>query len=1031
MIHAKAKERFRTVAFGGRASKVLGLAAGFLFAAAALQPGPAAAQQVPPNEAWRTLETDRARVTFPARLEELGRRAAYRTEVALSALEASFLPLPKGTVDILVTDHTDFSNGFAQVTPSKRVTIYARPPVDEPGLGYFDDWLDLVITHELAHIVHLDHTGTALGQLLRAVFGRVPTAWPFFPGHGTPRWVTEGLATWYESELAGGGRTHGTYHEMQLRTAVLQGRFEQIGPASGTSPVWPAGNRPYAYGSLFFDHLLDRHGVDRMAALAEAIAGQWIPYRMDAAGREAFGVSLSDAWRAWGDSLSARYERLDEELARQGPITELEPLTDGARWAVEPLVAEDGTLAYVRSDGRSDTRIVMQPTQAGGRSGAARVNGIASFDWMPDGRLLVGQLEYQGVHRLYSDLYVIDPEAGTRRITDRARLAQPSAGPDGAWAVAVHEGGGTTELVRVDLATGLVTPLVATDDLEHWAHPAVSPDGSLVAATRWHVGGFHDVVVLDASTGAVRSEVTRDRALDLAPSWSPDGRWLVWASDRTGIQNVLAAPVDPVTGTAGRPRLVTNVRTGVAFPSVAPDGRTLYASVYHADGWDLGRMPFDPEQAADAPDPDPRFTVEAPFVDGRSSEPLRDYSPLPTLAPRFWMPQLRPPVRAPAVTTQDLFLRGRELLGFAVGARTGGRDLLGIHAYDAFGRVFTSGGKVEGGFAYGYAGLSNPSFSFGVTQFWDDDGTRLGQPDPSAPLDTLFVLEKERRVFASTTFRAPSWRHRLQLTLTGALVNESRELLDNDLTPSATYSLDRPDARLGEARATASFSTVRSYPFQVGGSKGVDLYLSGRTRRELAIPDSLQGVVGSDRSVDDLIGRVRGYVPLGGPGHASHVLAVQLSAGMARGPNAPGGHFDVGGASGRLEALTGLALYGGVPIFFSVRGYPADSRLGRHAWTASGEYRFPLRLVHRGLGAWPLYLGRVVGALFVDAGDAWDPGGEGFLDPARASLLSVGGEIGAEVVALYDLGLFTRVGLAQPLVDGSGPSVYVRLGIPF
>ncbi|MCA1792050.1 MAG: hypothetical protein LC667_20025, partial [Thioalkalivibrio sp.] len=536
---------------------------------------------------------------------------------------------------------------------------------------------------------------------------------------------------------------------------------------------------------------------------------------------------LSDAWREWGDSLSARYAGLDETLASLGPITEPEGVTAGARWAVEPSVAADGTLAYVRSDGRSDTRIVLEPT-TGGRSGSERVNGIASFDWMPSGGLLVGQLEYQGVHRLFSDLYVIEPGTGTRRVTEGARLAQPSAGPDGRWAIAVQEGGGTSGLVRVDLETGAVTALAVGTAQEHWAYPAVSPGGSLVAATRWRVGGYHDVVVLDAATGLVRSELTRDRAMDLAPGWSPNGRWVVWASDRTGILNVLAAEVDPVAGTAGAPRLLTNIRTGVSFPSVSPDGKTLYMSVYHADGWDVGRVPFDPGSAPPAPDPAPRFTPDATFVDGRSSAPVRHYSPLSTLLPRHWQPQFREAVRAPAANTSELVSGGRELLGVAVGARTGGRDLLGIHAFDAFARVFTSGGKGEGGVAYAFAGLPNPVLSVGATQFWDDDGRRLGQTDPTAPIDTLFVLERERRVFASAAFRMPAWRHRTQLTFTGALVEEARELLDNDLRPSTTYRLARPDANLGELRATLGFSTARAHAFQIGASRGVDVFLSGR-----------------------------------------------------------------------------------------------------------------------------------------------------------------------------------------------------------
>ncbi|NIX22337.1 MAG: hypothetical protein GWN07_21890, partial [Actinobacteria bacterium] len=69
--------------------------------------------------------------------------------------------------------------------------------------------------------------------------------------------------TWYESRLTEAGRTRGSYHEMQIRTAALEGRFESIGQAAGESPLWPGGNRPYVYGSLFFDFLLERHGEER------------------------------------------------------------------------------------------------------------------------------------------------------------------------------------------------------------------------------------------------------------------------------------------------------------------------------------------------------------------------------------------------------------------------------------------------------------------------------------------------------------------------------------------------------------------------------------------------------------------------------------------------------------------------------------------------------------------------------------------------------------------------------------------------
>ncbi|MEE9168117.1 MAG: hypothetical protein V3U73_00040, partial [bacterium] len=38
--------------------------------------------------------------------------------------------------------------------------------------------------------------------------------------------------------------------------------------------------------------------------------------------------------------------------------------------------------------------------------------------------------------------------------------------------------------------------------------------------------------------GRMVRELTHDRAIDISPSWSGDGRWLLWSSDRTGIPNL-------------------------------------------------------------------------------------------------------------------------------------------------------------------------------------------------------------------------------------------------------------------------------------------------------------------------------------------------------------------------------------------------------------------------------------------------------------------------------------------------------------
>jgi Tol biopolymer transport system component len=991
-----------------------------------------------PDEAWRTLTTEHFRITFPESLATLGRRAGNRAEVAWAGLSKRFVKPPSGKIDVLLTDHIDATNGSAQVTPSDRIVIYARPPVDDPDLGYFDDWMEIVLTHELTHIFHLDETG-ALGSVLRAVFGRVDVTWPFFPDVGLPRWTTEGTAVWYESDLTHSGRDEGTYQEMQLRTAILEHRFERLDQASGNSPVWPGGDRAYVYGARFFRYLLDKYGDAKMGAFARAIAGQWVPYRLDAAGHAAFGTSISHEWRAWKDSLEHEYAHahLDERLRAFGPLTPVERLSDGARYGENARISPDGKrLAYVWADGRFDTQIRVAAPDGSNPRELGRTNGLATFDWMPNGSILMSQLQMKDPYRAYEDLYVVFPDGHERRLTYHARLDHPSVAPGGRWAVAGQEGNGRAGLVRVDLATGAVHTICAPRLDTLWSFPRVSPDGKWIAATRWTPGAYSDVVVIDTACH-VKLALTHDRAVDLAPAWTPDGRTLLWASDRSGISNILAADVDPQAGTAGPLRMVTNVETGVGYPSVDPSGRWLYLSEYHANGWDVGRMGLTPTQWRPAPPVAARF--DAPprseaVQEAEAGEPVRPYSAAATLRPYYWAPTYAAAIRTGSVRTPTLFLRGRQVLGPSVGVETSGTDLVGRHSFDARARLFTnSGNRAAGSASYTYAGLGNPVFSAGVSQTWDEDGVRLGQQQQNAPYDTLFPLLRERSVGASVTLTHARWRRAFAVSLGESLVWDHLDLLDNSLQPSTTYRLTRPDTRLSDLRLTFQFTTARTHSFQIGESQGFSVLVRARTRKDLSVPDSLASHAGSDASLADVIGEVRAYRSLDGPGFAAHVLAVRGSFGYARGPGANAGWFSVGGASGKSETLSGLSLFGGTPLFFPVRGYPQTTRSGREAWSASAEYRFPLLLVDRGLGAWPLSLDRTMGTLFFDAGNAWGPelGISGYENPRQSTLASVGAELTADVLTFWTVALNVRVGVGVPLVQGNGAGFYLRLDVPF
>lgn len=998
-------------------------AVSFLWVGVALSAGPLAAQA--PDEDWRSLETPHFRVTFPAELEPVGQRAAERAERAYESLSRMFVDPPEGRIELLVTDHADFSNGFASAVPYNRITIFVRPPMEGFNLSYFDDWIETVVTHELSHIFHLERT-SPLGSAVRKVFGRVSATWPSFPGFGVPKWVTEGLATYYESSLTESGRVRGSFHDMVLRTAVLEGGFERFDQVSGESPDWPAGNRRYVYGATFIDHLQETYGEERMGRFVEAFAGHLIPYRLNAGAREGFGIGFDEAWAAWVVELEAEYRALADSLAAAAPITRGEALTREGRQALFARVSPDGSrVAYVRSDGLSDVQLRVANPDGSASRRLARVSNLVNFAWLPDGAILASQLEFTDPYRIRSDLVHIDASGRERRVTRGARLDQPAPSADGLTALAVQDGEGTNRVVIVDLETGDVRPLTPFAPDEHWAYPVWSPDGRWIAVSHWRPGAFYDLVVMDGD-GRVVHRVTADRAVDQAATWSPDGRWLLWASDRSGIPNLYAVPIDPTSGAPGTMRQVTNMLGGAEFPSVDPTGGWIYFSSYHVRGWDIERIPFDPGTWFDPLPAKPGFVSGGESASEafarRLSQPSGPYQPLHTLRPYFWEPRYQAGVAR----------RGREVLGQALGAGTDGRDLVGRHAYAAE-VLFRSSGRTDAFAAYSNASLGNPVLGLSFSQDHAIDGPFTVEPEPGETTP-VFLAERERRIRASVTLTRRRMRTRTTLSLSLAHVWENLELLDLNLDDSP-LRLARPDRRLGEATAVVAFSNARSFAFSTTPEAGFRGFLRGRVRRELALADSLRGTAGRDRAFQEVTGELAAYRAFSGPGFSNHVLAGRASFGVAGGPGADAFHFNVGGAQGSEEDLTGFGLFGGVPLLFPVRGYFQGQRFGRYAWTASAEYRFPILNAHRGVGLFPLHVDRVSGALFVDAGNAWgpnDPGvGGNFLNPRRVTLGAVGAELQTSVLALFSTRLFFRLGAAIKLNDEAGDPIYLRVGTAF
>jgi serine/threonine protein kinase/dipeptidyl aminopeptidase/acylaminoacyl peptidase len=112
-------------------------------------------------------------------------------------------------------------------------------------------------------------------------------------------------------------------------------------------------------------------------------------------------------------------------------------------------------------------------------------------------------------------------------------------------------------------------PVQLTDGLgRQQGSPQWSPDGRRIAFDSQRQDGTFDVFVIDAAGGPPR-RLTPDASNEHRPSWSRDGRWVYFASDRTGTFEVWRVPAEGGDAVA--------VTTDGGYRCVeSVDGRTLY-----------------------------------------------------------------------------------------------------------------------------------------------------------------------------------------------------------------------------------------------------------------------------------------------------------------------------------------------------------------------------------------------------------------------------------------------------------------------
>lgn len=924
---------------------------------------PGVALALAPGQDWQQISSEHCDVYFPQRLESFARRVARVGDEAHVLIQEFLQASPRDRVHIVVEDEGDSANGWALTVPYNTIHVYAAPPSDLSTLGDSDDWLRMLIIHEYTHIVHLD-TVSGVPALVQQVIGK-----QWSPNQVQPRWFVEGLAILAESRLTSGGRVRSSLQQMFLRSAALEGKLWDLASLSNNTRNFPHGAAPYIYGGHFVDYLARRYGEKSFAQISQRYGRQVLPFGLNRASQGVFDQSYDQLYqdflveiRANADNTLARLRALGPDLSQQ--------ISDVAETLRLPRWDKQGRLIYFAAPADDSPGLYRWSRDGQSNQRLREVQGFAGMDFLPDGRLLISQGEVFDNHYRFHDLYIFDLEQGQQqRLTFGLRASEPSVSPDGRRALFVRRDGERCALSQIDFDNATLSDIRSFDDGSQFYSPDFNPDGQHAVVSLWRPGGDRDLWLIDLHSGQL-SQLTADRALDMQPQFSNDGRSLVFCSDRDKVFHIYRMDLGD-----GRVVQLSNKVTGAFDPLLSDDEKQLYFVAYTAQGYALFHLAQHDFLGLLA---DPSYSRPWPADPAVAWQgPAQSYNPLPTLGPKTWTPIF------------SSGSSGAPLLGLSLN----GEDAVGQHRWNGQLRWETGSPRLEADLAYAFSDLAWPI----QVSFSRVDQLRDLRIDPEAPRQQL----RDRGLDAGFLALWPLRRWYRSLSLATGYDLRWREPSGAALVPDQRRPYLPWTGRSAALRLVANYSDLRRFARSISIERGV--FISSSMR--LAQP-----WIGSENSFFEINGEIRSYLPV--PGLPGHVVALKLQAGQAWGPRDQRRLYVVGGIPWRSPIDQVLI---GIPSSYAqLRGYPANTFAGDGMLTFNLEYRWPIWQQGWGLSTLPVYVEQLDAAVF------WDQGGAFWEQIRTQDLLhrGLGVELRAHLILGFMLPFTLHAGLAHGFDDG-------------
>lgn len=289
---------------------------------------------------WHVMETEQYSVYYHPTYKNQAEEALNELSLNRPLVEKIVGNSPK-KVTVVLEDSGQIANGYATVFPEKMGLWIAQPQGQSFTINHHN-YVRMLTTHELTHAAHL----TAVSgnpKTLQKYFGNL-----FYPNIYSPRWLSEGLAVYVESQNSSyEGRLNDASTHVLFKSSASKKIMTDISDMTLYGYSYMGGHTPYIYGGRFIQYLSKRFGQDslskfiydyskRTSAPASIIAPG---YSLDVSAKRVFGKSFKELISDW-------------QLAEQDEIGDFkiegEKLTQSG-WRKSMFRENDGNVYFTES----------------------------------------------------------------------------------------------------------------------------------------------------------------------------------------------------------------------------------------------------------------------------------------------------------------------------------------------------------------------------------------------------------------------------------------------------------------------------------------------------------------------------------------------------------------------------------------------------------------------------------------------------------------------------------------------------------